>query len=330
MTLGELHFLLERLAAAGCSADQLVAAARAARDWKVEQELLRAVRRALAPETAVSPAQQRPASPAPKMNEADSGVRVVHVPMDGAATASGGGPKSVARAALLMMPGLSPAARKVGGRLIERYNLTSGRCDPSTAGLAEDLDLTMRSVRRAVAELVHAGLFRRVIHGGYSHRNAYVPTWAALRAAAVASEVAGPKMNEADSAPTRTLRSADPDERVRQNLRRKPIGESSGGGRHRAKPPDSRQREFLYPVSGGGGMAMGDAARGAAQSRVWAATHAHLKSLGKDSYVTLLSEVDDATLQRAVDAELRHRGSGLQALLIALNDPRAPPTAASG
>jgi hypothetical protein len=120
----------------------------------------------------------------------------------------------MARKALLMARSLTPAGRRVGAQLVERFNLTTGRCDPSIARLAADLALNPRSVRRAVRELEDEGLFRVEERRGRTHRNAYLPDWERLGALAA--------LVEKPDSENRTRR-AKPDSRVRQNHERESL-----------------------------------------------------------------------------------------------------------
>ena len=220
------------MAAAGCTAALRAAVAadhqRLARERRVRRACERAVESALSGDIVATAATPSPVSP---VANPDSGPV-----MAGAATAGGGGTKATARAALLMMPGLRPAARAIGGRIIEHFNLTSGRCDPSVAGMARQEGLSERSVRRALAELEAAGLIVRAVHGS-GRRNAYRLHWDRLRAHAAAAE----NGSGAEQLPgqTRTPVSGNPDGRVRQNLRRNTNLDGEGGTRG-----DRRQREL--------------------------------------------------------------------------------------
>src|SRR5215216_716299 len=79
---------------------------------------------------------------------------------------------------LSFAPGLSASARAVGAILIERYNRRTGQCDPGIEGMADQLQVCTRTVIRSLQQLVNAGLFRRLRHGGHSNRNQYVVEWA--------------------------------------------------------------------------------------------------------------------------------------------------------
>lgn len=257
MTLAELAFLQEQLLEAGASGEIIVRVAAAAADWRRMKRIEAAERRALrlavdaegARQLAGAPTasagdgaggvgQTRTQSPVSNVANPDSGAALM-----GAATAAGGTPKAVARAALLMMPGLRPAARRVGARLIEHYNLATGRCDPSVVGIAAAEGLSERSTRRALAELQAMGLIQRAVHGA-GRRNAFAIAWGALRSQAAAAEN-GARANP-DSPRTRTQESGNPDTRVRLNLRRN-TNRISGGGTRR---PDPKQRELMLPLPG--------------------------------------------------------------------------------
>lgn len=304
--------IFEALLEEGGTLAQAVAMMRADRDRLIRRRCERAVKAALfpAPESGFT------------ASKADERVRVVQeaIVPEGAATAGGASTKGAARAALLMRSGLTPAARKVGGHIIESFNLSTGRCFPSVetlraaAGLASE-----RSVRRALAELEGEGLILRRIHGA-GRANTYHPNWPALRSAAIeaGNQPAAINMNNPDSAPTRTLSSAIPDGRVRQNLGSKPIGESGGGGRHRARP-DPRQREMLLPIAN-----KADVAFASAGARLWQAAHGHFSGLGK-THVAAMGDIPEDVWDRATALELQRRDSGLPFLLqeLATGPPQA-------
>jgi len=73
--------------------------------------------------------------------------------------------------------GLSQSDQRVGLVLLEHFNRKSGRCDPSIERIARLLGCSERTVIRSIKRLERLGLFRRVRHGGYSHRNSYEPNW---------------------------------------------------------------------------------------------------------------------------------------------------------
>lgn len=235
MTRDELLHLQQVLEAAGADRRLIVAVAEADQAWRVHLKAFRAVKRALqevaiVAESDIAQAESYFSADA----KSDSGAGE----SDFTAAAAGAPDtrKTTARKALLMAHSLTPAARRVGAQLVERFNLATGRCDPSIARLAADLMLDPRSVRRAVTELRDAGLFRVDVQRGRTHRNAYQPDWDAL--ARLALEV-----EKADSE-NRTLRTK-PDGRVRQNHERESLpaerGESQG----------ARQLSMMLPIDGG-------------------------------------------------------------------------------
>jgi DNA-binding transcriptional MocR family regulator len=124
------------------------------------------------------------------------------------------------------------------GRLVERFNLDSGQCNPSLETLARETGYTERSVRRALEELEELGLVRRIVNAGRGHSNQYDVDLDAVGAIA-ARAAPQPKP---DSGEKRTPLSAKPDGRVLQNRVRKQIFQ-----RPRARP-DPQQREMLMPM----------------------------------------------------------------------------------
>ena len=76
---------------------------------------------------------------------------------------------------------LPSAHKRVGVAIIEHYNRSTQRCDPSMDTLSILLQLSERSVIRAVNRLVGCGYFKRFKHGGNFHCNQYVPIWSKFR-----------------------------------------------------------------------------------------------------------------------------------------------------
>jgi hypothetical protein len=59
--------------------------------------------------------------------------------------------------------------------LYRHLNGRTGRCDPSTAALAEETGLTVRGIEKAIAELRESGWWKINQGGGRGHRNSYMP-----------------------------------------------------------------------------------------------------------------------------------------------------------
>ncbi|WP_430642015.1 helix-turn-helix domain-containing protein [Bradyrhizobium nanningense] len=72
---------------------------------------------------------------------------------------------------------MSAVERRVGAALLDSFNRKTRQCDPSLERVAGLLNVHRRTVIRATAKLEAQGLFRKIRHGGHSHRNQYEPIW---------------------------------------------------------------------------------------------------------------------------------------------------------
>ena len=294
MTLDELTFLIERLAEAGCTAEQLVAAAKAARDWRVERRLHQAVKRAIAPAAAAeSGFVAANADSAPINTDTESGF------------GGGDGRKTRARKGLLTTRRLRPCARQIGAALVERFNLTTGRCDAGVQKLADDAGYDLRSARRAIAQLEAAGLFTRAVQAGRGHANSYTPHWPALEDLAAevehATGVRAGLTTKPDSQ-NRTL-GRKPDGRVRQN--QKNISPSGIGA-------NGQLALRMFSAIDGGGQA-----EPVRQHKALVATEMALRGkYARDSRLGVLvagfHALDAADQALIAEAELAGRGGGLR------------------
>lgn len=86
-----------------------------------------------------------------------------------------------AHKALNLMPGLTDAARRVAGAIIDHFNRRTGQCDPGIERLADLTGLSRATVIRATEKLDALGLIAKDSHGGHAHRAAYLPTWEVFR-----------------------------------------------------------------------------------------------------------------------------------------------------
>lgn len=171
MTRDELLFLQKHLAAAGWSADQLVALAEAERAWRIDRACERAVRRALSvPVAAVQQGQVVPVSAA---------TTAAPVPVSAAI-----GRKHAARKALLMAPGIAPQDKAILAALVDRADAETGRCWPSRRTIARDAGVggeqPERAVLRAIVNARGDGLLRWTSGGGRGRATCYVVDWAAF------------------------------------------------------------------------------------------------------------------------------------------------------
>jgi predicted transcriptional regulator len=79
--------------------------------------------------------------------------------------------------ALCLCQDLNTTERRVLAALLEHFNRKTAQCDPSVERIATLLGVSRRAVFRALNSLVSKGYLTRVSHGGYSHRNKYIPKW---------------------------------------------------------------------------------------------------------------------------------------------------------
>ena len=87
-----------------------------------------------------------------------------------------------AHKALSIMAGLSDAAKRVAGAIIDHFNKRTGQCDPSIERLATLLGIDRATVIRATEKLHELGFIEKTSHGGKAHRAAYLPNWDMFRA----------------------------------------------------------------------------------------------------------------------------------------------------
>lgn len=236
--------------------------------------------------------------------------------------------KAVARAALLTTPGLRPGARRVGGVLVECFNLGSGRCDPSNGYISEKTGLSERSVRRAIGQLEDAGLLQRRIHGGRHNTNAYDLKWDALAGMA---QRAGNRAKPDSMGSTRTLVAAEPDARVRQNLNLKQIDRSVDVVRPlRAsigRRPNPRQREMLMVMPS---TQMAVAFEEAVKKRVSDDVTARLVAHDRAELVRVYPMIPLDLWDQAYAVERQQRGTGWQVALDGVQWTGPPRTAVGG
>jgi hypothetical protein len=239
-------------------------------------------------------------------------------PVASVPAATGGVDKHRARRALLLATGLAPLARQVGARLVEHCNLETGLCCPALTTIARDLGLfgrdPLRSVRRAVAQLEAAGVLRRVLHGA-GRSNRFIISWdvlARLDGEVTAATRRGATIvaNPDSQAAHRTIRSANPDSGVRQNIEIKQSPSVPQERVVRARPrrtPDRRQGSLLFPIKGGADRAA--AAEGQAEKRVWEAMH---RTFGaSETALALVLGLDGAVFDTAHREERDRPGAGI-------------------
>jgi AraC-like DNA-binding protein len=232
-----------------------------------------------------------------------------------------GSHKTVARAALLRQPRLTPAARVIGEQLVEHAD-AAGRSFWSLGRMARDSGVSPRTASRAVQQLAAFGLLGVVVHGA-GRTNSYRLDWAAL--ARVAAGVPAKLNNHAKAAPITTAVTANHDSGVAEILSPNPESESVPVASHRARAAPDWQLPLMVPIHGGRGTAaaQGSPAYGAAGQRLWDAIGRHGAAGEHDLRRQLLDLVsgDPGLAARATFAELRQPGSGLGVLLAATGPP---------
>jgi DNA-binding transcriptional MocR family regulator len=246
-----------------------------------------------------------------------------------------------AHKALNLMPHLSATTRRVAGAIIDSFNKKTGQCDPSIGGLMKQLNVSRAAVIRATDELDKLGLIRKDIHGGFSHRNAYLPNWTKFRkfvedwdsekkARSIAKRAGSKVSNLQPSQPqicdSDGLRNET--QTLLKNQSNKPIEETDAAtspSKPTARSKTKRLEEglekaisaaaFLRPLKGSKNTSRSTVAREAAQHR-W---EADARSLGEPAYEAIAVWITEETNCRAVDAELAKSGGGLEFILKAMN-----------
>lgn len=228
---------------------------------------------------------------------------------------------------------MTTAERQVGATLLDSFNRKTGQCDPSLDRLARLLNVHRRTVSRVISKLEAKGLFRKIRHGGYSHRNQYEPIWTKFvdletkwrsRFAAAArhrrtemSRLPGQDGPAAVGKNATQTCSSNQSNLTLGHYRSSEAGNdttlSSAGKGSATKGPGSTNWTptcFVRPPT----VRSADAARAAAERR-WSHDLWQRFASRADLYASLVDFIDEPIRALATDAELRTRGRGL-ALLI--------------
>jgi len=211
-----------------------------------------------------------------------------------------------------LTPGLCLSDRQVGILLIEHYNRKTGRCDPGIERLSALLGRSTRTIIRSTNRLEAAGLFKKVRHGGYSHRNSYTPNWsrfAELLAAWDRRLKLAANSRSIQLSPSERHRShVEPDVRVTQtykaNLPNQTYRDSRESNK-RASLPTVTWR--LHPVVA---ASSADAATTATE-RCWMDDlHRQFSSM-PTTYGEIIEAISTEMREAATQAEMKRRGAGL-------------------
>ncbi len=124
--------------------------------------------------------------------------------------------KVEAMAALACVKELTPAAIKIGLRLLHHFNCRTGRCDPGIEILAAATGLAERSVYRAIKELEAFHLFHIDHRRGRSNTNSYRPDFRRIKAQNV-TRATGFDSNSSGNTRNLTAATQKPDNLSRKN-----------------------------------------------------------------------------------------------------------------
>lgn len=254
-----------------------------------------------------------------------------------------------AHKALNIVPGLTDAARRVAGAIIDHFNKRTGQCDPSIERLATMLGVDRATVIRATEKLHAAGLIEKISHGGNSHRTCYLPNWAQFNAVVAdwdarmktgspPSDLLRPAVDPAETparkvAGMRRSRSQacdfnsrkDATRTLRSNPSNKPIEGERGDAREKFSPTSSPQNWRNGLLSGSvrkpdrpdsmpslvAGMSRSEIAEQVAAKRL----DADLRALGQAAYADALERITPELTDAATRAEVAVRGSGVRLVI---------------
>ena len=216
------------------------------------------------------------------------------------------------------IPDLTPSDRRVATLIIEHYRRRDGRCDPGIERLSALLGLSTRTVFRSIKRLEAAGLIKRIRHGGYAHRNRYVPNWprlAELCAAWNERLKLGAKARSANLSPSeRHASHVEPDSRVTQTYKanlHKQTYRDSRESKESPAPPTARNANPIVCTNSR------DAASVAAERRWTDALHQRFASMPM-TYGEIIEAITPDIREAATKAEMNSRGAGLAYILRAL------------
>jgi hypothetical protein len=241
--------------------------------------------------------------------------------------------------ALTLVAGLSGNDRRVAGAILDHYNKKTGQCDPSGDGLAAKLGIDRKTVVTATARLCgEYKFFRKVSHGGYSHRASYSPQWSEFRKIVDDWNVKM-KGQETPSTEAETPHSVRRNDLIewgenasqtdRINRSNKPKGTHGACGNVPERPEkpaldqvENRQRQALVETVNGllkGSLGQANGTRSAshanaARQQATKRLDADLISLGLHAHADAMNRMDEGMQADAIAAEMRRRGAGLALL----------------
>jgi hypothetical protein len=242
--------------------------------------------------------------------------------------------------AICLSESLSASEKRIAGAIVSSFNQATTQCDPSLGRIAKLLGVDRRTVIRAWPRLEASRMFRKVRHGGKSHRNSYEPIWprfhelenqwrARFSADKLArdtnvSPLARPTCHVAgDKSATQThLRNQSEETKAEAAFSEVPQARNE---REVRKRPSREGRGVAPRFDFGRGSSISassfEAARAAAERRWTLALHNHLAGSEK-AYGEAIEMIDEALRASATDAEMRRDSSGLAHVLLELSKRR--------
>lgn len=211
---------------------------------------------------------------------------------------------------LNLAPGLTANDRRVAAVLIEHFNRRTNRCDPGLERIAEMVGISKRTVIRCNHRLERAGLFRKIRHGGWDNRNAYVPIWSRFTELENAWSA---KLRQKSNSRTTQLSPeecrdchVDGDNGVTQTCTTNLSIQTCSSG----LPKKEITPRAVTGAARASGKPSSDAARDAAEGRWLRDVDAKYRAM-PTTYPEVIAAITEEIHQHATDAELQHRGNGL-------------------
>lgn len=233
--------------------------------------------------------------------------------------------------AIALTPNLSGTEKQVAGMIVDSFNRKTGQCDPSLGRIARLLNISRRTVIRSMKKCETSHFFRKVRHGGKSHRNSYEPNWALFRALDTKWNASfykkyvhavSPKVSPSGCQSRHVAGDEGGTQTLLTNHSKKPsllepVSESiedlnkstSGKG-----PSGQESSRISRTLPSGSGIRSFEAARSAAERRWNAALHDQYAAT-PTIYGEIIDAIDPAMQRSATEAEIKRHGAGLAYIL---------------
>lgn len=244
--------------------------------------------------------------------------------------------------AIGLHPGLSTSEKRVAAAILDHYSWRDGRCDPGVDRIADLLELSRRTVLRAIIHLDRIGLITRRRHGGRQGCNSYVPNWhamwaldrawrepfgAAARKRKVTSAARSKCQTVAGSGVAHDTQTSLPNQSneplsaapAARDHQRPRNGEGGAGpaGRRTTLPTAAFRLQSFHNAKRA--ISSADARLLAAERRWWDAV---FRLCGTDEILlgAVIEAIDEPLRAQVTEAEAQQRGSGIRMLVQALKD----------